>query len=275
MEKKNRTFTTFNNKEITIISDLTDNPLDNVYTCYFNNDPETTYVLKLRLKATGGMFKERNFYLRVLIEDNIIEFENKHNIILGVPQLISYGSVVINQEKYIFIIMDHYNRNISNKCYKKTAIDILYVLEFIHSHNFVHNDIKLENLVEPNNSNPVYVIDFGLVSKYKNNLNIHVTNEENNDFKEVGTREFLSRDAHIGKTSRRSDLETLLYNLVHWENELPWRHITDMEAIHNMKKRFVVDTNIYSPHLKDFHEYILSLSFEEEPNYNICRNFFM
>ena len=38
-----------------------------------------------------------------------------------------------------------------------------------------------------------------------------------------GTVEYASRDAHIGAHSRRSDLEILGYNLVHWmSGTLPW-----------------------------------------------------
>ena len=38
-----------------------------------------------------------------------------------------------------------------------------------------------------------------------------------------GTVEYASRDAHIGAHARRSDLEILAYNLVHWmSGNLPW-----------------------------------------------------
>ena len=38
-----------------------------------------------------------------------------------------------------------------------------------------------------------------------------------------GTVEYASRDAHIGAHARRSDLEILAYNLVHWmSGSLPW-----------------------------------------------------
>ena len=38
-----------------------------------------------------------------------------------------------------------------------------------------------------------------------------------------GTLEYTSRDAHTGAHSRRGDMETLGYNLVHWASgTLPW-----------------------------------------------------
>ena len=61
--------------------------------------------------------------------------------------------------------------------------------------------------------NDIYLVDFGLVSKYHKD---GVHHEYKPDLRKAhdGTIEYTSRDAHIGAHSRRSDLEILAYNLV-------------------------------------------------------------
>ena len=50
------------------------------------------------------------------------------------------------------------------------AIKIIDVLEYIHSKGYAHNDIKAQNLLlgyGRTKENDVYLVDFGLVSKYQ------------------------------------------------------------------------------------------------------------
>ena len=55
----------------------------------------------------------------------------------------------------------------------------------------------------------MFLVDFGLASKYKDNLGFHHDGGEDERFAHEGTLEYTSRDAHIGAHSRRGDLETL------------------------------------------------------------------
>ena len=57
----------------------------------------------------------------------------------------------------------------------------------------------------------------------------------------LGTIEYTSRDAHIGAHSRRSDLEILGYNLVHWmSGDLPWMDVlTDPKAVQAQKNEYL------------------------------------
>ena len=56
-----------------------------------------------------------------------------------------------------------------------------------------------------------------------------------------GTIEYTSRDAHIGAHARRSDLEILGYNLVHWmSGQLPWMdNLTNFQYVHMQKNGFM------------------------------------
>lgn len=62
----------------------------------------------------------------------------------------------------------------------------------------------------------IYLLDYGLATKYI------LTNGEHREFAvdhrraHAGTIQFCSRDAHKGVASRRSDLESLAYNMIYW-----------------------------------------------------------
>lgn len=52
----------------------------------------------------------------------------------------------------------------------RIAVQILDTLEFIHAKNYVHNDIKAQNVLTgptPDTADNVYLVDFGLACKYK------------------------------------------------------------------------------------------------------------
>ena len=59
--------------------------------------------------------------------------------------------------------------------------------------------------------------------------------------------EYTSRDAHIGAHSRRSDLEILGYNLVHWmSGDLPWMdNLTNVDYVHTQKKGYMTDISAF------------------------------
>lgn len=74
------------------------------------------------------------------------------------------------------------------------------ILEYIHSHGYIHADIKDSNLLlgtEKNDKN-VYLLDYGLACRYVDSLGNH--KEYNPDQRKAhdGTLQYTSRDAHIG-----------------------------------------------------------------------------
>jgi len=101
-----------------------------------------------------------------------------------------------------------------------------------------------------------------------------------------GTIEYTSRDAHIGAHSRRSDLEILAYNLVHWmSGTLPWMdNLTNPQYVHMQKKGFMDEVPgflqrcfgdaDYPSVLEDFLDYVNGLEFDDEPDYDKCRDMF-
>ena len=119
------------------------------------------------------------------------------------------------------------------------AVKIIDVLEYIHGRGYVHNDIKAQNLLlgyGRHNENDVYLVDFGLVCKYKRD-DVHLEYKPDARKAHDGTIEYTSRDAHIGAHARRSDLEILGYNLVHWlSGTLPWLDVlANPKTVQNQK----------------------------------------
>ena len=176
------------------------------------------------------------------------------------PCLRGSGSHVHKGDKYRFLIMDRFGKDLqkifqtgkklfTDKVTYNLALKIIDVLEYIHSKGYVHNDIKAQNLLigyGRTKENDVYLVDFGLVSKYQKD---GVHHEYKPDVRKAhdGTIEYTSRDAHIGAHSRRSDLEILAYNLVHWmSGDLPWMdNLTNPQYVHAQKKGYMNDVKAF------------------------------
>jgi len=80
------------------------------------------------------------------------------------------------------------------------------ILEYIHEHGYCHADIKDSNLLmglsTNNDDGQVYLLDYGLSTKYRYSDGRH--KEYRCDLRKAhdGTIEYTSRDAHIGGNAR-------------------------------------------------------------------------
>lgn len=134
----------------------------------------------------------------------------------------------------------------------------------------------------------IYLLDYGLASKFLDSNGNHKDFGMDARKAHDGTLEYSSRDSHIGAHSRRSDLETLGYNMLDWlTGTLPWKTsevLTEPDLVHALKKNFMSDiksllktcfkTEFYPQFLEKYLEYITSLDFKEKPDYDYCRNLF-
>lgn len=72
-------------------------------------------------------------------------------------------------------------------------------IEFIHSKNFIHRDVKPDNFLMGlgKKGNLVYVIDFGLAKKYRDaRTHQHIPYRENKNL--TGTARYASINTHLG-----------------------------------------------------------------------------
>jgi casein kinase 1 len=89
---------------------------------------------------------------------------------------------------------------------------------------FVHNDIKLDNLlIGFKDPSVLYLIDFGLTTKYLNDDGTHIKKENLSSF--CGNFLFASLNSCRGNNkSRRDDMQSVMYVMVYLmnHNKLPW-----------------------------------------------------
>ena len=72
-------------------------------------------------------------------------------------------------------------------------------LQYIHSHNFIHRDLKLSNIVMGVNKNVnlVYIINFGLSKQFRDpDTCAHIPYSQGRGF--TGTARFASINSHLG-----------------------------------------------------------------------------
>lgn len=94
----------------------------------------------------------------------------------------------------------------------------------------------------------IYLVDFGLVERFYCKDGTHRDYVEDQRRANNGTVEFSSRDAHIGAFSRRSDLESLAYNLLYWVSggRLPWTNVLkDHQLVETSKKWYMDNLEIF------------------------------
>ncbi|KAF6215590.1 hypothetical protein GE061_010346 [Apolygus lucorum] len=249
--------------------------------------------------TSGPLFVERNFYLRSAKTETIQEYMQSKKIRrLGVPHIYSFGTCNHRDVHTRFIVMPKYGASIQsmlekhgNKFHIKTAftlaIHVVEALEYIHEQGYIHADIKALNLVlgsGDKSSAPVYLIDYGLVARYKYRNGTHKEFVQDHRMANAGTIEFSSRDSHKGVICRRSDLESLGYCLVTWlGGDLPWdEFLTDPERVETAKEDAMLDiqeflATAFPSHppppreLFDYFTYISSLEFASKPDYKYIK----
>merc|ERR1712038_525403 len=256
--------------------------------------------MKIEPHENGPLFVEMIFYIKAARQKDVEDYcKSKRMKSLGIPFHRGNGSHEFKGQKYRFLVMDRLGKDLQQifqsgkrtffpKAAYNIALKVLDSLEYIHSKGYVHNDIKAQNLLlgyGRTKENELYLVDFGLVSKYHRN-GVHLQYRPDERKAHDGTIEYTSRDAHIGAHSRRSDLEILGYNMVHWmSGDLPWLDVlTDPKAVQAKKNEYLknvgnflarcFNSQDYPDVLETFLEYVVKLEFDTTPDYDKCRKMF-
>ncbi|EGN97475.1 hypothetical protein SERLA73DRAFT_92593 [Serpula lacrymans var. lacrymans S7.3] len=177
------------------------------------------------------------------------------------------------------------NRHFTLKTTLMLADQLISRIEFIHSRDFVHRDVKPANFVMGTDkaTDLVNVIDFGLAKKFRDpRTGSHVPYKQDNQHG-VGTSLFAAINTHRGiECSRRDDLESLAYMLVYFiRGTLPWRRIKGStvsetwDAIRDKKIEVESLLTVGLPIEFDvLYKYARGLEFEDLPDYDGLRALF-
>jgi len=258
---------------------------------------DAEFVVKIEPHSNGPLFVEMHVFLRLGLEQHMANWQprqaDKQQGWVGIPRFHGSGSAVIAEEKLRFVVMTRFASDLE-KFFKagskplplatvlNIAVQVVNSMEYMHSKHYTHNDIKAQNLLLDSGGCDVFLVDFGLACKYKDNFGFHCDGDGDERKAHEGTLEYTSRDAHIGAHSRRGDLETLGYNLVHWASGfLPWKETEDPEYVQAQKNGFLenVETFLvkcfkpdpYPEILKEYFDYICELEFKTKPDYKMIR----
>ena len=186
------------------------------------------------------LYNELKTYQTLLDISNTMDLTGIKSIpqleIQGLPKFYGFGE----KPEYYYLIQEFLGPNLSqllNYCGKNKftlgticllAMQILNRIEYIHKRHFLHRDIKPENFLIGNeeNTNVIYLIDFGLSKRFKDNkTNQHIPYRDKREFE--GTARYASINAHLGiEHIRRDDLMSIGYVLIYLlKGVLPWQGI--------------------------------------------------
>ena len=214
----------------------------------------------------------------------------------GIPKIVSYG---IYKKYYILVeqllgkslqqlFISNTNTNINSLKRKKdiiiASIQVLDRIEFIHSKLILHLDIKPDNfLIEKSDSSLIYVIDFGFAKKYRSSrTGKNIKYGKKGYFN--GNLKYASVNTMKGVSpSRRDDLESLGYMIIYLYNQkLPWEDLPSKnrnalaQKIYELKKTIKIENLCINmpEEMVIYMNYVKSLKFEQDPNYNYLRDLF-
>jgi len=233
--------------------------------------------------------------------NNINMLENEYKIMKNIisdkiPIVKQYGSNNI----YNILIMQLLGKSLeqifeqilhkekmSLRCICNIALQIIDILDQIHNKNYIHRDIKPSNFLLGNddtNNNILYLIDFGLAKKYREDNNTKHY-EIKHGKKLIGTVRFASINAMEGLSqSRRDDLESMGYMLIYFlKGRLPWQDfmIKNKEERYSKIKQRKKNIDIKElcrdcpDEFAQYITYVKNLKFDEEPNYIYIKNLFL
>ena len=258
-------------------------------------------IERLGSGSFGKIYKAeyKNNYFALKFEER----NNNHNVLkneaevlnyLKIPQtpgIISYGysgkyNILVMQllDKSLEKLLSHLKK-FSIKTVCMLAIQMITILENMHSKHIIHRDIKPDNFVmgKDDNSKYVYLLDFGLAKKFRSSKTLEQLKMINKK-RLTGTVRYASINASIGyEQSRRDDLEGVSYVLLYLaRGNLPWQGMPGKDKQERQrkileKKKSTTPSELCEGFPKEFEqycEYCRNLKYEEEPDYNLMRKWF-
>jgi casein kinase 1 alpha len=210
----------------------------------------------------------------------------------GIPHIRWFGQ----EREYNVLVMDllgpsledlfnFCSRRFTMKTVLMLAEQMIIRIEYVHSKNFIHRDIKPDNFLMGigRHCNKLFLIDFGLAKKFfDNRTRAHISYREDKNL--TGTARYASINAHLGiEQSRRDDMESLGYVLMYFnKGSLPWQGLKAANKKQKYEKisEKKMSTNVevlckgFPAEFAMYLNYCRALRFEEKPDYTYLRQLF-
>jgi len=236
-----------------------------------------------RLEKSNNLKKEVKIYHLL---------DSPDNPKIGIPRLRCHGT----DGDYYFLIMDQLGPSLNDILEKSgksipmaalmpIAMQALTLLEYIHSKNLIHQDLKPNNMLLGKGANRyrLYLIDFGLTRSYIDDQGEHIPYRCDKSL--TGTARYVSINTHLGiQPARRDDLESLGYVLIYLaKKKLPWQGIKAPDKYERQRMIGEKKRSIKLGHLcRDlpvefvrYLDYCQNLGFTDQPDYGYLKSLFI
>ena len=204
---------------------------------------------------------------------------------VGIPELYWCGT----QGNYNILIIELLGPSLEslfNSCHRKFSLkttamiadQMISRIQYVHSKNYIHRDIKPDNFLigYGRKSTTIYIIDFGLAKRYRDpKTGMHIPFRDGKSL--TGTARYTSINTHLGiEQSRRDDLEAVGYVLVYFlRGELPWQGLKakNMKDKYEkiMEKKIATSIEVlcqgFPVEIQNFIQYTRDLRFDDKPDY--------
>lgn len=230
-------------------------------------------------------------HAQLLYEAKLYQFLHQDLSVVdkGIPKVYFYST----EGDYNIMVMDllgpsledlfaSCNRKFGLKTTLMLADQMISRVEYIHTRQFLHRDIKPDNFLigTGKKSYKVYIVDFGLAKRYIGKDGKHIPYRENKNL--TGTARYASVNTHLGiEQGRRDDLESLGYVFLYFlRGSLPWQNLKantkkdKYEKILEKKLSTALDVLCkgFPPEFITYLTYCRNLRFDDKPDYNYLRN---
>jgi serine/threonine protein kinase len=265
------------NKKYKLLSKIGQGQFGQVYCGKIMKTSETVAIKIEILDTSFNNLKHETALLHYLRSKGVVH----------VPSVYWYGLYMLKPVLIMTMYeksLDEYlrTRELSVKDAANLAIQMVEILDNIHTHYVIHRDLKPQNFMWKNDE--LYLIDFGLSTVYVDAEQKHILSK-NDGSTIIGTPKFVSIHIHEGLTaSRRDDLISIIYIYMYMlgNQHIPWENVPEQTPINNsyaanhilhyknqLRKQLKIETTLEAvDSLGHILNYVYDLKYAEPPNYS-------